>query len=313
MKESFVKNFKMPDIPKKQVWLGIIFVSLNLAFWSLLTYSLALRVTSSLFVSSVIILGLILAVVYSLLVLFARKHLTYFLYVFTGTLLFVLYGFYDFNFVGVLLFTSVLFLAHFRAQRFKNFIADFRPYYLSRKFLPLFFTALAIMISFVYNSFVLQYYVEEPQIPESVYSVVFAPVEYSLRFVAPGYETGMTVEEFQEVLINGFMARFLPGEMSGQFDSGALPDFFGEEAGSITVEEFSLAWINETIDNILTPYKSVLPALFVFGIFLTLRFVFLPFVWVSTGLFLLVIKVLLLYNIIVLKEVTTVKQVPVLE
>jgi len=274
---------------------------------------LALRVASPVFVSSIITLGLILTIVYGLLVLFAHKHLTYFLYIFTGILLFVLYGLYDFNFVGVLLFTFILFLAHFRAQRFKEFIADFRPYYISRRFIPLFFTALAIMVSFVYNSFILQHYVEEPHIPKSVYSVVFAPVEYSLGFVVPGYEVGMTVEEFQGVLVNGFLARFLPGELSGQFDSGALPDFFGEEVENITVEEFSLVWINETIDNILMPYKSVLPALFIFGIFLTLRFVFLPFIWISVTLVLLVIKVLLLYNIITLQKVTTVKEVPVLE
>lgn len=313
MEDNFIKNFRELDIPKKQAWLGMIFIGINIAFWSLLTYALALHITTPFIVSLLFILGLALAVTYGLLVLFVHRYISYFLYIFLSILLLVLYGFYDLNFIGVFLFTLILFLAFLRAQRFRDFIADFRPYHISRRFMPLFFTALAVLLAFVYNSFILQYYVEDLHIPKSVYSVAFKPVDYSLEFLFTDYERGMTITEFQNILVSGFVTRFIPGLPEGQLEAGAFPEFFGENVAEFSVEEFSLVWVNQSIASIFTPYRDILPALFIFGLFLVLRFVFLPFVWVSTGLLLLAIKILSLYNIITLDEETTVKEVPVLE
>ncbi|MDX1608159.1 MAG: hypothetical protein R3251_03040 [Candidatus Spechtbacterales bacterium] len=307
---------KLRQIPKKQALLGFVFIVSNMVFWPLLTLILALRITNPLYIIALIFMGFLVTVTFGLLQLFVSKYLRFILYALLTILLLGLYRFEDLNFIGVFLFSALILVAHWRAERVKRFIAEFKPFYMLRRFMPIFFTGMAIVLAFVYNSFILQYYVDNPQIPKQAYSTVFRPAEAFLQIPLPGYRPGMTMEEFQEVVVSSVFTKFLPQNEAGRqidFENIDFPDFLGESVADVTVEEFTLAWINQTMNTILAPYLDLLPALFVVGLFLVFRFILLPFLWAAKGLTLLAIELLLLYNIIVEKEIQTTKKIRVLE
>lgn len=305
---------KFSDITKKQAIFGILYIFWSYAAWILAFFIVAKPIDSS-FVYSLFIFAAIMWFLLSALSLFfLPRKFAYLLYIFLLVLLTILFGLHDFNIIGVFLAALFFWIAHVRADKAREFLADFRTLFIGRKSLPYFFTALAIFSAFVYNSFFIKaYYNNGLSIPSSVYHAAFVPVETLLDVSIPGYEKGMSVREFEDIILDNFLSRIFPQDLTQPDPDARGPGFFERDISSLSLEEFTLTWIDSTLKSTLQPYSEFLPLFFIIGLFFAFKILFWPFMWITLGLSMLVIKVLLLYNILTVKEVTIQKNVPILE
>lgn len=296
----------------KQIWTGLLFIGVSAAFWFAVFWAFLIRLNNPVLFTLLLVAGLVWSAFFGFVTLFLPKRILFFVYGVVGIVIGVLFGLVDLNIIGIALFVGAMFVAYWRMKRAKKFAGGFRTVFFSRRMLPIFFTGLAILLAFFYMNYVLVDYVDNPRVSPKVWHIMFQPVEGGLQVIVPGYQEGMTIEEFQKVFVSGFMAQFLPEGAEVPQDEEAV-QFVDDATGQKTLEQFTLEWLNQTIATIAGPYRDIMPALFVVGLFFAFRFLLWPLMWGVIGILWLAIKALMLYNILEEREVTTVHKVPVLE
>jgi len=308
---SLLEKLKLNDLNKKQ-WLfgGFLLIS-GILFW-LVLYSLFL---GALFFSIAISLGVVWLVAAGFGMLFLEGRLLLIIYSVLSVLILILFGFRSFNFWGVLLFFVAIIFAHYRARRMRDSLSHFREIYITRRFYPIFLTGLAILLAFSWQSFILGDLEEAPQISENVYSVIFSPSEVIVSSLVPGYTSGMTIGEAQQVLQKGLFSSIFP--------SDGVEDFFGNNGNrtsglqdnlmSLTLEDFTRIWINTNIKSTFDPYLGLAPFFIILGLFFVLKLLFWYLKWFILIFLWLAIKLMKMYNVFTIKEVQTTTRVPVLD
>jgi len=293
--KNILEKFNISDLPKKQWWFTVIFLLSGIVFWISL-FSIFSNNTSATVTSAI---GVIWLTFVTLGMLFLNKRLLFLTYTIFGILVFILFGFGVFNLIGVGIFWLLTLLAHKRADKTREILLEFKISYITRKFLPIFLTGLALVVAFIWQGFILEKDLQEaPQITQETFHKMFAPIEGTIAGIVPGYRSGMTIEEFQNLFFGGF----------GSGQNGAQQEILQQ-----TLEEFTLVWVNSSINATLTPYLGLAPFFVILGLFFVLKFIFWYLKWISLGLLLLATKLMKIYNILIIKEEQIVRSVPVLE
>ncbi|MDX1535839.1 MAG: hypothetical protein R3346_03705 [Candidatus Spechtbacterales bacterium] len=314
---NYISNIsdKILSIPHKQVWFAFLFSATSLVVLGGIFWMFMERGFHPWLLGILLVAGILWSSMVALAFLFVEKSLLYAMFGFLSLILIVLFGFQKTNIIGIILFIIVSWLAYKRGERMRRFLAEFRPIVISMKSMTIFFTGLAILLAFTYHNFIFEdYYKDGLRVSGEVYPVVFEPIEQFLELILPGYEEGMTVKETENVIKSSFIVWFLPEEIENSEEViNESPTFLDEDISSLTLQELSLEWINQTLENTIQPYGEVMPAIFIVGLFFAFRFMLWPFMWVSLGALLLEMKLLSLYNILTVKEVTVEKEVLSLE
>jgi len=128
---------------------------------------------------------------------------------------------------------------------------------------------------------------DEP-IPRSVFDVVFVPVEDVLQTIAPSYTTELNTEEAQQVLIRDLLTVDAV-ERLGLFDGSSSDASFADTV---------YLSLNNYISKSTYAIRDYISLVTIVALFLFLRVLAFVVLWISYGVYTLVIKVLLLYNII---------------
>lgn len=322
MKEKISKLFDSHNISKKQIWMGVFFSLTSLLFWLGIFWALSSRITDAVLLVAIFLTGILWITALVVIILFLDKKAVYVSFGILLLTLVSLFGFGKYTILGIILFGIILWIAYIRVERIKNSLAQFKALFLARRFFTIFFTGLAVLLAFIYSSYILSdYSIDDFHVSESVYHILFIPIETSLRIVIPKYKKGMTVGELQEVLVDNFLTRFLP-EKDTQIDvpqginfnqeTEFSPMLYGDVI-NMTLEQFSLNWINTSVAIIVEPYKDILPVFFIVGLFSVIKFLLWPLKWLSLIFIWLAIKLLMLYSIISIKETQILIKIPVIE
>lgn len=302
------ERLHLEHVPPKQRMFGGIFLSFSLVVWGLVYWILVSHAEAPLAIAFIMVGGLVWTLAYLIVLLFIQQRFAYLLYGCLTLLLLLFFGFHGSSVLGIILFGFLLILAHERSQRTRAFLAEFNAPFIARKGLAVFFTGLALLIAFLYTSFTFSPTIEDLIISPKAYHVAFYPAETVFKILFPGYRSGMTMDEFQQFVLSNITKRFFPKE---KIESRPLA-LFDKGVGSETLEEYTRTLINKNLQNILAPYQDLLPTFFIIGIFFAVRFLLWPFMWLVIGTLVIAIKLLLLYNILTIKKVEVVKDVPVL-
>ena len=213
MKEKISKLFDSHNIPKKQIWMGVFFSLTSLLFWLGVFWAFSSRITDAVLLVAIFLTGILWITALVVIILFLDKKAVYVSFGILLLTLVSLFGFGKYTILGIILFGIILWIAYIRVERIKNSLAQFKALFLARRFFTIFFTGLAVLLAFIYSSYILSdYSIDDFHVSESVYHILFIPIETSLQIVIPKYKKGMTVGELQEVLVDNFLTRFLPAE-----------------------------------------------------------------------------------------------------
>lgn len=311
--ENFLKKFNLHNLSKKQwVFFAGFFVT-GIIFWLYLFMIFSLH--------SSIILGGIIGIFWfcfaGIGMLFLDNRLLFIAYGILSILVLILFGFRSFNIIGIIIFLVSTLWAHNRAERMRNSLLVFREVYITRKFFPIFLTGLALLIGFIWQSFIVHGKLSEPpQISEEVFHIVFVPIDNLVISMLPGYKPGSTIGELQDGLSAGFLSNILPSgteDINNFFGSGANPQTDAQRKFlSMTLENFARIWFNTTIKNTLEPYLGLAPVFIVLGLFLVIKFAFWYLKWIVLALLFIVVKLMKMYNVLVIKEEQRLVNTPVL-
>jgi len=313
MRDRILNIFDFSGNTKKELWFCGVLAVWAIIFWVSAFSGFSAKTTDPAYLLLLLLAGLVWIAATVLADMLLPENLLVLSFGFLAVLLLILFGLNLYNLLAVSLFVAAIYSAHKWAKRIRENTIKFNAVFLSKKFLGIFFTGLAIFLALTYNNFVLEDYLENPRISPNVYHAIFIPVEAFVGLSVPGYQKGMTVEEFQHVFIENVLPAFLP-EQFGRIDTSNI-SVFDNEIASQTLEEVTLGWINDSMRSFISAgaYKGILPFLFIFALFSAFKFLLWPVGWLVAGLTLVAIKVLSLYNIIVFKELEIIKYVPKLE
>lgn len=287
------------EIPVKQLWLGGVFIVVSVVVWLFIfqVFSTGTAPGDKTPLLLATILGWI--ILFNLTLLFLERKIVFFLYGVFLLLLVLLFGMHGWVLLGVAGLGLTMFWAQQKAQNEKSLLIEFKAFRISRRALPIFFTGLALFLAFSYQGLILDDTLKgDLSISPAVYDSIFEPTERILDIMFSGYERGMSVGDFQQLVLRTFT--FLP------------PSFVGDEIASQSLRDFSFDLINANISSILEPYRGLLPFLFIIGLFFVFKTFSLPFLWFTLALSWVVIKILLLYNIVTVKETSVTKTETVL-
>ena len=177
------------NIPKKQIWVGAFFSLVSILFWFGIFWALSSRITDALILIGLLLLGIFWIAALVITILFLDKKIVYSSFGVLLLTLLVLFSSRDFNIIGIILFSILLVLAYLRAESIKKSLAKFKSLFIARRFFTIFFTGLALLLAFVYNSFILTDYLDgDFNIPPNVYHILFIPIETSLIIAIPEYQ-----------------------------------------------------------------------------------------------------------------------------
>ena len=313
MKERVLNMFDFSGNTKKELWFSCILAIWAIIFWVSAFWGFSVKTTDSIHLLLLLLAGLVWIVAVVLADMLLPENLLALNFAILAVLLIILFGLNLYNLLAVFLFIIAIYSAHKWAKRIRENTIKFNAFFLSKKFLGIFFTGLAIFLAFTYNNFVLEDYLENPKISPKVYHTIFIPVEAFVRLSVPGYQKGMTVEEFQSVFIENVLPSFLPKQF-GRIDKSNI-SILDREIASQTLEELTLGWINDSMSSFINAgaYKGILPFLFIFALFSVFKLLLWPVGWLAAILSGVIMKVFLSYNIVVFKEVEIIKSVPKLE
>ena len=312
--QGVLEKFNLRNLPKKHWTFFAGFLVSGIVFWLYLFNIFTSRVLVFWGVAS----GIIWLCFAGICMLFLNKRLLFVAYIIFGILVLTLFGFRGFNITGIIIFWLATLWAHNRAERMKNSLSSFREVYITRKFFPIFLTGLAFLLAFVWQSFILNNgkLDEPPQISQKSFHWVFVPVDSLVVNIVPGYSSGMTIGGFQDALNNEFLSKLF------LMDTKSIETFFGSSAEpktdaqqkflALTMEDFARTWLNTNIKNTLSPYLGLAPAFIILGLFLVFKFVFWYLKWIVLAIIFVAIKLMKMYNILVIKKVQSTKDVPVL-
>lgn len=300
MKRFITKRVNISQIPTKQLWLGGIFIVVSVIVWLFIfqVFSTGTAPGDKTPLLLAAILGWI--ILFNLTLLFLERKIALFLYGVLLLLLVFLFGIHGSALFGVVGLGLTMLWAQQKVQNEKSILIEFKAFRISKRALPIFFTGLALFLAFSYQSLILDDALEgDLSIPPAVYDSIFKPTERILDIMFSGYERGMSVGDFQQLVLRTFT--FLP------------PSFVEDEIASQSLRDFSFDLINTNISAILEPYRGLLPFLFIIGLFFVFKTFSLPFLWLTLIFSWVVIKILLLYNIVTIKETSVEKIEAVIE
>lgn len=306
------KKTHIAEIPKKQLWLAGIFVAGSVAMWLFLLRSLTAGFIGSETLVYLLAAGLGWIVLFNLTLLFLSKTPALLSYAVLFLVLFFFFGLQGFTIVGILVFTLAMLWAYQKANNERKLLVEFKTFRILKRALPIFFTGLALFLAFAYNSLVLQDVFEDDLIiPPQLYDTLFGPTEVILSILFPDYEKGMSIGEFQEIIVESFLPPEILDQIGGDVRFAA--DFLDEEISAQSLRDFSYNWLNENTSSILEPFRGILPFLFIIGLFFVFKTFSLPLLWFSFGVSWLVVKVLLLYNVVAVRTISVDKKEMVLK
>lgn len=185
-----------------------------------------------------------------------------------------------------------------------------------RQGMPLFFTALAFMVSVFYFSSIS---LEKNQsiLPKSLFEFSLPFLQGTLQSIIPGFRASATVDE---LLLEAARTQLVgakvdiskvPKDQLGKLladerqslSKGLGVKISGKEKASDLIYELA----NQKIEGFAGPYKQYLPYLTAFGFFLAIKVLTLPLYFVTLGLLWLTVQLLLFLK--VLKKETVMIQV----
>lgn len=312
MKRFIEKRANISQIPVKQLWLGGIFAAVSVMVWLFIfrIFSAGTAPGDRTLLLLAVILGWI--ILFNLTLLFLERKIALVLYGVLLLALIFLFGMHTSVLLGVAGLGLTMIWAQQKAQNERNILIEFRAFRISKRALPIFFTGLAFFLALSYQNLILNNALEgDLVISEGVYSSIFEPTEIALSFMFSDYERGMSIGDFQQLIRQSFS----PPELFKESGQNALfsPSFVGEEIASQSLRDFSLSWINTNIRTILDPYRDLLPFFFIVGLFFVFKTFSLPFLWLTLIFSWVVIKILLLYNIVTVKQTSVEKIEAVIE
>ena len=182
----------------------------------------------------------------------------------------------------------------------------FRLSKILRQGLPLFFTAVALLISLFYFVKIAEDS-NQPVIPRSVFDISLPFLEGAFKGILPGFRAHTTVDE---LLLDA-----LRSQEGNEVDIAKIPrsqlDMFLKEqraalgkglgitiTGKEQAADFLYNLTNQKIGDFVGPYKQYLPYLSVIGFFLAIKALTLPFYFISLGLVYIVMRVLLAVRVL---------------
>jgi len=175
-----------------------------------------------------------------------------------------------------------------------------------RQGLPLFFTAVAVMISVFYFSGIA---ISEPQtfVPKAAFELTIPYLEGVLQNILPGFKASLSVNELlrknaEEQLEGELGLKSVPEEQLKKLveeqrralEQGLGLKISGEERAGDLI--YSLA--NQKAEDFLGPYKRYIPYLSAFGFFLAIKVLTFPLYLISLALVWLTVKLLLAFEFI---------------
>lgn len=167
-------------------------------------------------------------------------------------------------------------------------LVELKPLQAIKAGMSFFLTLTALSFAIFIASVVFLDATHEEPIPRSLFDVVFVPIEDVLQLVAPSYTTELNTEEVQQVLVSDLLS-IDAIERLGLFDGSNADVSFADTVYSS---------LNHYISKSTYAIRDYLSLVTIVALFLFLRVFALIVLWVSYGIYTLVIKVLLLYNII---------------
>lgn len=174
-----------------------------------------------------------------------------------------------------------------------------------RQGLPLFFTAVAVMVSIFYFSKVV---VSDQQlfIPEAAFELALPYLEDTLQNIIPGFQASVSVDELlrknaEDQLKNGGINQVSQTQMEKLVEEKrkVLEQALGikvsgrERAGNLI---YRLA--NQKIEDFLGEYKRYVPYLSAFGFFLAIKALTFPLYLISLGVVWGSVKILLAFGVV---------------
>lgn len=157
---------------------------------------------------------------------------------------------------------------------------------------PLIIIGLAFLLStIIVSSTISKDSIPERPVPEQLFDVLFVPIETALNIIAPEYESDMSSAQVQEILTDKFL-------QDGFFQEH-LADVRTEE--DITFKDAVYDAINTSIQVPLLSIVTYISIFTILALFILFRIVFIILMWLSFLLTILTLKVLMLYNIILVK------------
>ncbi|MEX2145231.1 MAG: hypothetical protein WD712_02555 [Candidatus Spechtbacterales bacterium] len=313
MREKISNLIDFSQNTKKEVWFAGVYLLLGIMFWVSAFWGFSTKITDPLFLFLLFLAGLIWIVATVLADMLLPEDILATIFLFLFFFLLILFGLNLYNLIAVSLFAIAFYSAHKWARRIRENTIKFNAIFLSKKFLGIFFTGLAIFFAFASNAFILKDYAENPRISPEVYHSIFIPAEAIIDLFVPGYEKGMTAEEFQRVFLENVLPSFLASGL-GNIDTSNV-NVLNEEIASQTLEELTLEGVNDSMRSFVSAsaYRGIVPFLFVIALFSAFKLFLWPVSWVAAGLTWVTIRVLSLYKIIIFREEQVVKYVPKLE
>jgi len=290
-------------MPRKQIWFASFFVLVSAGFFFFL-FSVLQGGGASAQTFFLLALTLITwVVVFALSTMLLDKKGAYYAYAPMLLIALLLLGTKGFGVIGVFLFGAGVAIAYHKAQREKKLLIEFKPFRIARRSLPIFFTGLSLLLAVSYHSFILQDTLEELHVSPELFELMYAPTDLMLGLIIPDYNTDASISEVQASIIQNILPKlFPPGLDPTAPERFFQPQLLDPEISSQTLKEFTFQWLNTNLATIVEPFRALLPAFFIVGIFFTFKFLFIFVLWATVVLAWLVIKILLFYNIIVLTE-----------
>jgi len=221
---------------------------------------------------------------------------------------FIFFGWRGIEVIAVLLFFVSTIFGYIWVKREQERLIPFWYARLIQKGMPIFFMGLAFALALFYNASPAGNISEVPQIPRNIIHVMLAPVEYSLRASVPDFRQDMKISEVEALGVRE-LPRVIdaPPQLTNQF----VKDFFNRlppEEKEKTITDFMTTFINTQLATTILPYKQFLPIIYLFGLFLVFRALAMPFMWIAMGLGWVIVKILLRFNKLKLRNVSVEKE-----
>lgn len=300
MSSSLVKEYFRIDATLRQEILAVLFVAVS-ATLLILAQNALLGALSPSISAPLLLVGLVLWMsAASLMFLFQERRLAWYCFAAISIAALILFFRSGWSVFGVAVLALGLFDAQRRAQDEKKLIVEFRPYRVMRRALPTLLLALAIFSSIGYVSVALADDFEgEVHVPRAIFNAMFAPVEGGLQTLIPSYHEGLSVSGTQTAIARDI---FRP-EALERFGVNNLFETIEKQDGqNVPLKEAVYQSLNNSIASAAAPYRDALPFVAIVGFFFVFRLLLFFLMWISLGISMLAVKVLMLYNIVSVEE-----------
>lgn len=308
------KNAKEPiEISKRQwIFAGAIIASAGIA-WFLFctivykaTHGLGIWIFEGLAITSfTTLIGLSF-------ILLAPRRLAIFTYICSAALLGLLAYFTGSHESWVLLAGAGLFaslvVGEARVRRDQKLSIQFSYAKLMRRGFPIFITGVAFALALVYNTSPSGKASDTPQLAAGIGEKILIPIEYILKPMMPEFRHDMKIKEVEML-----SARELPKLVKGppEVVAMAVRELFSKlpkEEQEKNAGNFLEDFVNQQLKTTLLPYKRFFPFLYMFGLFLLLRSIGVPMMWLAIGAGWIAMKILLAANTLKIQKVMVEKE-----